>query len=80
LKVDRYAKLPLYAENGIIELWIVNLKIGQIEIYREPSGKAFHKMSIHDKTETVSPLKFPTIKLSVAEILGSPIARPTKRS
>jgi Uma2 family endonuclease len=33
---DRAIKLPLYAENGIAECWIVNLLDRVVEVYRQP--------------------------------------------
>ncbi len=33
---DRGIKLPLYAENGIAECWIVNLIDRVVEVYRQP--------------------------------------------
>ncbi|MCU0880453.1 MAG: Uma2 family endonuclease, partial [Pirellulaceae bacterium] len=36
LEFDRTVKLPLYAEAGIRELWIVNLIDERLEVYRQP--------------------------------------------
>ncbi len=36
LKFDRDIKLPLYAEAGIIDFWIVNLRDKQLETYSQP--------------------------------------------
>jgi Uma2 family endonuclease len=33
---DRAIKVPLYAENGIAECWIVNLLDRVVEVYRQP--------------------------------------------
>lgn len=38
LATDRNLKLPIYAEAGIPEYWIVNLEQHQLEIYRDPKG------------------------------------------
>lgn len=40
LRTDRIDKKLLYARNGIIEYWIVNLIEDQIELYTEPTGAA----------------------------------------
>ncbi|MBE9039230.1 Uma2 family endonuclease [Oscillatoriales cyanobacterium LEGE 11467] len=39
LDYDRQVKLPLYAEAGIAEYWIVNLFDRQLEVYRQPYQK-----------------------------------------
>ncbi len=36
LAYDREIKLPLYAQAGIQELWIVNLDESKVEVYRQP--------------------------------------------
>ena len=53
LEKDRQAKLPLYAEAGIAEVWIINLQDKQVEIYREPGNGAYIKSTICHKTEAV---------------------------
>lgn len=39
LKYDREVKIPLYAKNGIKELWLINLEEKRLEIYRTPNTK-----------------------------------------
>lgn len=41
VEIDREIKLPLYAEAGIPEYWIVNLVQSQIEVYRSPQAKTY---------------------------------------
>lgn len=38
LHEDRAVKKPIYARNGIVEYWIVNLVDEQIEVHRRPTG------------------------------------------
>lgn len=38
LSRDRDEKLPIYAEAGVVEYWIVNLIDLQIEVYSNPAG------------------------------------------
>lgn len=46
LEKDQKVKLPLYAEAGIPEVWIVNLQDHQLEQYREPSEKDYTNIRI----------------------------------
>ncbi len=59
LAKDRSIKLPLYATNGIPELWIVNLIDQQIETYTDPQGEAYLTQTIQPLTGHVSPQRFP---------------------
>lgn len=38
---DRGIKVPLYAENGIAECWIVNLLDRVVEVYRQPRNGSY---------------------------------------
>lgn len=59
LKYDRGKKLRSYAQNGIAEVWIVNLSGEQTEVYREPSGNKYREQTTVDRGQSVAPLAFP---------------------
>ncbi len=44
LGFDRGIKLPLYAEAGISEFWIVNLQERAIEVHRDPEGDRYARV------------------------------------
>jgi Uma2 family endonuclease len=70
LEFDRTVKLPLYAESGIRELWIVNLGEEKIEVYRQPRlDGTYAAESEVRRGGFLQPLAFPAIQLAVAEIL-----------
>jgi Uma2 family endonuclease len=45
LDYDRDIKLPLYAENGIAEYWIVNLLDRWLEVYRQPQSDGTYRLA-----------------------------------
>jgi Uma2 family endonuclease len=51
---DRTIKLPLYAEAGIPEAWIVNLEEEVIEVYSEPAGGEYKRVRVARKGDRVS--------------------------
>jgi Uma2 family endonuclease len=70
LDFDRQTKVPLYAEAGISELWIVNLAQRQVEVFRNPGQQGFdERREVTDGYLT--PLAFPDIAASLTDILGS---------
>ena len=69
LGYDRHDKLPLYATEGIAEVWIVNLRAEQLEVYREPSGTNYAVQTVHIAGEQVAPLAFPDLVLPVGAVL-----------
>ncbi|OKH17453.1 Uma2 family endonuclease [[Limnothrix rosea] IAM M-220] len=70
LRYDQTAKLTLYAENQIPEVWIANIQDQQLEVYRESDGSNYLQTLILKDLETITPLAFPEIEISVKDILG----------
>ncbi|GBD10223.1 hypothetical protein HRbin22_02490 [Candidatus Thermoflexus japonica] len=67
---DREHKLPLYGRAGIPEAWVVDLGRGEVVVGRDPSPEGYRTIRIARRGETLSPLAFPDLALSVEEILG----------
>jgi Uma2 family endonuclease len=70
LEYDRDTKIPRYAAAGILEVWIVNLVDGQIEVYRAPERGRYTLHTIYRRGESFAPLAFPDLVVRVEEILG----------
>jgi Uma2 family endonuclease len=71
LEEDRTVKLPLYAENGILEYWIVNLVENQIEVYRHPQANGTYAVSLILKPgDDVDLLAFPGVSIPVQTLFG----------
>lgn len=70
LKYDRDFKIPLYAEAGIPEVWIVNLPNNIIEIHQKPSNGLYQLVKIFKSDEIASSEKLPDLLIPVKDILG----------
>ena len=55
LRKDTAIKLPLYAQVGIPELWIVNLVHRRIEVHTDPAGSDYRYRAFHELTATLAP-------------------------
>ena len=66
---DRQRKLPLYAEAGIPEAWILNLKQKTLEIYRDPGERGYGSRTVLRTGDFVSPLARPDVSIAVADLL-----------
>lgn len=44
---DRSVKIPLYAKSGVAEAWLVNIPDERVEIYSDPSGGEYRRVSQH---------------------------------
>ncbi len=60
---DRKIKIPLYAEHGIPEVWLIDLTLQQIEVYLEPSKDGFRKLLRPAPETALSPALVPEITL-----------------
>ena len=69
LDYDQHIKLPMYAQAGIAEVWIVNLDADQVEIYTQPQGAAYTDTRVARRGETVQIGALPAVTLPVTTIL-----------
>lgn len=68
LGFDRGKKADLYAEAGIADYWIANVKQQVIEVRRQPREGHYQQLETYAVGQSVSPLEFPEIKLAVADV------------
>lgn len=70
IESDRDLKIPLYAEDGIIEVWLVDINNACIEVYRSPSNEGYQEIQKFYRSQNLSILAFPDVNITVDEILG----------
>ncbi len=70
LKYDRDVKLPLYAEAGISEVWIINLKKNIVEVHQNPFEDIYQTTGIFKSGETIKSDVLPNFSLEVDKILS----------
>lgn len=70
LRRDRELKLPLYADAGIQEYWIVDVQDEVVEVYTNPSGSSYESVQRRRCGESVSPSAFPDLRIPIEEIFG----------
>jgi Uma2 family endonuclease len=67
---DRDVKVPNYARSGIQEVWLWDLEVNCLEVYRCPTANGYTSMQKFERGEIVTPLAFPEFEVSVDFILG----------
>ena len=70
LPYDREVKLPLYAESGISEAWIVDLNSNTISAFRRPSPGGYQEVRRYGQEDEISLEAFPGVSFAVKQILG----------
>ncbi len=69
LRGDHQEKVPLYARSGIRELWIVNLREGLVEVYREPSEDGYLRILKLAPGASLSVEAFTDVVLPVGKLI-----------
>ena len=67
---DREVKLPLYAQAGLPEVWLVDLSANRIEVYARPQGGAYQQRSEVAANATLASPTIAHLALAAADVLG----------
>jgi Uma2 family endonuclease len=70
VEYDRDIKIPLYAQAGIPEVWIVNLPKEAIEIYTRPLEGEYREISLVKRGESLSAKSFANLTIDASAVLG----------
>ncbi len=70
VEYDREVKIPLYAEDGITEVWLVDINGQCLEVYRQPSPNGYQIIQKYYRGQTVTIEAFSDVSFTVDEVLG----------
>ena len=71
LRYDRDVKMPLYAKNGIPEVWLLDIQSRQLEIYREPINGEYRQRD-NRRAGQIAPILCPDAVIDLAELFPNP--------
>ena len=71
IKYDREVKIPLYAEEGVIEVWLVDINLECVEVYREPANGVYKNMNKFSRGENLIIQAFDDVQINLDEIFGN---------
>ncbi len=71
IKYDREVKLPLYAEQAVVEVWLVDINEECVEVYREPANGVYKNVQKFSRGESLIIQAFGDVNISFDEILGN---------
>jgi Uma2 family endonuclease len=72
VELDRRVKLPLYARAGVAEVWLVDVTVGRMEVYRAPVGGRYTETQTYEHGASAGIAAFPEVTLAVDDVLGPP--------
>lgn len=70
LAYDIEVKLPIYAQAGIPEVWVMDLHGEALRTFSEPAGGEYSMAKTLLREESVSPVLLPEVRFDVSSILG----------
>lgn len=70
ISLDREVKLGLYAEAGIPEVWLIDLKANAVERHTSPDNGRYHSIEIIERGGTVASMSVKGLTAEVTDILG----------
>ncbi len=69
LRIDTGLKAQSYAEAGITDYWVLDLKNRQLRVFRGAGITGYQTILTLPATAQISPLQFPEINISIADLL-----------
>jgi len=70
VECDCEVKIPLYAEDGITEVWLVDINGQCLEVYQQPSPNGYEDIQKYYRGQTLTIEAFPDVSFTVDEVLG----------
>ncbi len=72
LPFDQEVKVPLYAQVGIPEVWVVALDEDRVHAYQMPKSGSYREQTIYERGDEMTfPLKAAPAVLAVDDVLGT---------
>ncbi len=70
LRFDREVKGPLYARNGIVEYWLVDLTGERLTRHRTPENDGYRDVVTLSRGQALSPLQLPDFEIRTDDLIG----------
>lgn len=68
LRSDLTTKSDLYASAGLADYWVVDVNARCVHVHSAPGPGGYADRQSYDETQAISPLAFPDVQLSVADL------------
>jgi Uma2 family endonuclease len=68
-RYDREIKLPLYAQHGVQEVWLLDLEVDVLRVYRNPRGELYTESQQTAQPGLLSPQALPGVVIDASKLL-----------
>ena len=66
---DTTVKAKIYAEAGVPDYWVLDLKGRRLRVFREPNATGYTSQKEYFPNESIAPLAAPSVPIRVADLL-----------
>lgn len=70
LRYDRDIKVPIYAANGVAEVWVLDVNTEVLLVFRKLIDGGYTESLNLDKSQSVTPTLLPDVTIHVADLFG----------
>lgn len=68
LRFDIATKVPLYAQAGIAETWVIDVESSVVQVFRDPDASGYRTSVMASGEERVGPRAMPEVSVAVSEL------------
>jgi Uma2 family endonuclease len=68
LSYDRDVKIPIYAQNGIAEVWLFDVQTELLIVFRAPVSGVYTSVFTLQQTESIAPLLLSDVTISLVDL------------
>jgi Uma2 family endonuclease len=69
-RYDREVKVPLYAEHGVPEVWVIDLEQNLVHLLRQPAQGRYTEVQVTARPGLVQPQALPALRIDLGPLLG----------
>lgn len=70
LRFDLNVKVPIYADNGVAEMWVLDVRAARLHVFRDLRDGVYADQRVIERGEEIAPLAFPKLSLRPEDLLG----------
>ena len=66
---DRLVKVPLYARHGVVEIWLVEVPLSRVHLFRSPQHGNYTDVSVVERPGVLYPKALPSVPVDFSGLL-----------
>jgi Uma2 family endonuclease len=68
LTYDRDAKIPIYARQGIVEVWLLDVQTRSLSMFLDPGPKGYQRLLTPERSDTIAPSLLPSVTIRLSDL------------